>query len=112
MNSRLRSPACCSKLKRRWLKCGRKRPPAARRLRRAIEPARQIMPRRSCWTKIALIGLFFIGSPRAMFGADGAAEKQPATVSLIMVGDIMVAQDEETGKVIERGGDPFEPFSK
>ncbi len=58
------------------------------------------------------LALLFIGSPRALAGADGTPEKQPATVSLIMVGDIMVAQDEETGKVIERGIDPFEPFAK
>ena len=30
-------------------------------------------------------------------------------VSMIFVGDIMVAHDEETGKLIERGVDPFEP---
>jgi poly-gamma-glutamate synthesis protein (capsule biosynthesis protein) len=32
-------------------------------------------------------------------------------VSMIFVGDIMVAHDEETGKLIERGVDPFEPCS-
>jgi poly-gamma-glutamate synthesis protein (capsule biosynthesis protein) len=31
------------------------------------------------------------------------------TISLIFVGDIMIAHDEETGKLIERGVDPFEP---
>jgi poly-gamma-glutamate capsule biosynthesis protein CapA/YwtB (metallophosphatase superfamily) len=31
------------------------------------------------------------------------------TVSLILVGDIMIAHDEDTGKLIERGVDPFEP---
>ena len=30
-------------------------------------------------------------------------------VTMIFVGDIMVAHDEETGKLIERGVDPFEP---
>ena len=33
----------------------------------------------------------------------------PATVTMIFVGDIMVAHDEETGKLIEHGVDPFEP---
>jgi hypothetical protein len=31
------------------------------------------------------------------------------TISIIFVGDIMVAHDQETGKLIERGMDPFEP---
>ncbi len=34
-----------------------------------------------------------------------------ATAKLIFVGDIMVAQGEETGRLIERGEDPFEPFA-
>jgi poly-gamma-glutamate synthesis protein (capsule biosynthesis protein) len=33
------------------------------------------------------------------------------TVKLIFVGDIMIAEDEETGKLIEQGVDPFEPFA-
>jgi poly-gamma-glutamate capsule biosynthesis protein CapA/YwtB (metallophosphatase superfamily) len=39
------------------------------------------------------------------------AADAPTTVSLIFVGDIMVAHDEETGRLIERGEDPFEPFA-
>jgi poly-gamma-glutamate synthesis protein (capsule biosynthesis protein) len=39
------------------------------------------------------------------------AADAPATVKLVFVGDIMVARDEETGKLIERGIDPFEPFA-
>jgi poly-gamma-glutamate synthesis protein (capsule biosynthesis protein) len=39
------------------------------------------------------------------------AADAPATVKLIFVGDIMVAHDEETGRLIERGEDPFEPFA-
>jgi poly-gamma-glutamate synthesis protein (capsule biosynthesis protein) len=35
----------------------------------------------------------------------------PATVKLVFVGDIMMARDEETGKLIERGLDPFKPFA-
>jgi len=41
-----------------------------------------------------------------------AAETQATSVKVILVGDIMIAHDEETGKLIERGIDPFEPFSK
>ncbi len=39
------------------------------------------------------------------------AADAPATVKLIFVGDIMVAHDKESGRVIERGEDPFEPFA-
>jgi len=39
------------------------------------------------------------------------AADAPATARLIFVGDVMVAQDEETGRLIERGEDPFEPFA-
>jgi poly-gamma-glutamate capsule biosynthesis protein CapA/YwtB (metallophosphatase superfamily) len=39
------------------------------------------------------------------------AADAPATVKLIFVGDIMVAHDKETGRLIERGEDPFEPFA-
>jgi poly-gamma-glutamate synthesis protein (capsule biosynthesis protein) len=39
------------------------------------------------------------------------AADTPATVKLIFVGDIMLARDEETGRLIERGKDPFEPFA-
>jgi poly-gamma-glutamate capsule biosynthesis protein CapA/YwtB (metallophosphatase superfamily) len=38
-----------------------------------------------------------------------AKEGTADTVSLIFVGDIMIAHDQETGKLIERGVDPFEP---
>ena len=38
-----------------------------------------------------------------------ANDKSRDTVTMIFVGDIMVAHDEETGKLIERGVDPFEP---
>ncbi|MFN4804650.1 MAG: CapA family protein [Akkermansiaceae bacterium] len=41
-----------------------------------------------------------------------AEEIHPTSVKVILVGDIMIAHDEETGKLIERGIDPFEPFSK
>jgi poly-gamma-glutamate capsule biosynthesis protein CapA/YwtB (metallophosphatase superfamily) len=40
-----------------------------------------------------------------------ANENATGTVKLIFVGDIMVAHDEETGKLIEQGVDPFEPFA-
>ena len=45
-------------------------------------------------------------------GADTSDGKELSQVKLIMVGDIMVAQDEETGKQIERGHDPFQAFGK
>jgi poly-gamma-glutamate capsule biosynthesis protein CapA/YwtB (metallophosphatase superfamily) len=38
-----------------------------------------------------------------------AKDNAQNTASLIFVGDIMIAHDEETGKLIERGMDPFEP---
>jgi poly-gamma-glutamate synthesis protein (capsule biosynthesis protein) len=41
-----------------------------------------------------------------------AKDKSTGKVSMIFVGDIMVAHDEETGKLIERGIDPFEPCAK
>ncbi len=40
-----------------------------------------------------------------------AQENVTGTIRLIFVGDIMVAHDEETGKLIEQGVDPFEPFA-
>lgn len=40
------------------------------------------------------------------------AKKAPrGTITLIFVGDIMIANDQETGKLIEQGVDPFEPFA-
>ncbi len=39
------------------------------------------------------------------------AQKAAGTISVIFVGDIMVAHDEETGKLIEQGIDPFKPFA-
>lgn len=42
----------------------------------------------------------------------GQAEEQPrGTVRLIVVGDIMFADDQETGKLLEQGVDPFQPFA-
>ncbi len=37
--------------------------------------------------------------------------RDSGTVKLIFVGDIMVAHDEETGKLIAQGVDPFQPFA-
>ena len=57
------------------------------------------------WLPIAgVCGLLFV--PFAAQAAD-----DPATVKLIFAGDVMVAHDEETGRLIERGEDPFEPFA-
>jgi len=41
-----------------------------------------------------------------------AKDNSTGKVSMIFVGDIMVAHDEETGKLIEHGVDPFEPCAK
>jgi poly-gamma-glutamate capsule biosynthesis protein CapA/YwtB (metallophosphatase superfamily) len=38
-----------------------------------------------------------------------AKDSTTGKVSMVFVGDIMIAHDEETGKLIERGVDPFEP---
>jgi poly-gamma-glutamate capsule biosynthesis protein CapA/YwtB (metallophosphatase superfamily) len=38
-------------------------------------------------------------------------ENVTGAITLIFVGDIMVAHDEETGKLVEQGVDPFEPFA-
>src|SRR6187200_3470360 len=38
-----------------------------------------------------------------------AKDNPSETVTMIFVGDIMAAYDEEPGKLIERGIDPFEP---
>jgi len=40
------------------------------------------------------------------------AEGQSGRVRLIMVGDIMIANDQETGQIINRGNDPFVPFAE
>jgi poly-gamma-glutamate capsule biosynthesis protein CapA/YwtB (metallophosphatase superfamily) len=54
--------------------------------------------------------VFLLGSAlphAALFAAD-----QPAgTVKLVMVGDIMFANDQETGKLVARGENPFQPFA-
>jgi poly-gamma-glutamate capsule biosynthesis protein CapA/YwtB (metallophosphatase superfamily) len=54
--------------------------------------------------------LFVLALSPALVATSAAAEKDgvPSTVSMIFVGDIMIAHDEETGKLIERGIDPFE----
>ncbi len=55
----------------------------------------------------ALVSFSLMGGARAI-----AEEPRPTSVKLILVGDIMVAHDDEIGKIIERGVDPFEPFAK
>ncbi|MEI7462051.1 MAG: CapA family protein [Pirellula sp.] len=49
---------------------------------------------------------------RPICGADTPSFKESTQVKLIMVGDIMVAKDEETGIQIEQGRDPFQAFAK
>lgn len=44
-------------------------------------------------------------------GGTPSHDESRGQVQLIFVGDIMLAHDEETGKLIERGEDPFEPFA-
>ncbi len=41
-----------------------------------------------------------------------AKENAIGTVKMVFVGDIMIAHDEETGKLIERGIDPFQPCAE
>jgi poly-gamma-glutamate capsule biosynthesis protein CapA/YwtB (metallophosphatase superfamily) len=40
-----------------------------------------------------------------------AADQAPGTVKLVMVGDVMFANDQETGKLVARGENPFLPFA-
>ena len=49
---------------------------------------------------------------RPTSGADTPAVNESTQVKLIMVGDIMVAKDEETGIQIEQGKDPFQAFAE
>ena len=53
-------------------------------------------------TGLLLYGCLLANSPAAAVHSSDA-------VSLIFVGDVMVAHDEETGKLIEQGSDPFQP---
>jgi hypothetical protein len=55
-----------------------------------------------------LLGLIILACSLAVSPAM-AKDNALNTVTFIFVGDIMVAHDEETGKLIERGLDPFEP---
>ena len=66
-------------------------------------------PHTSIWLCLAL---FLSGGFSAAFAADAKPDKASGVVSIILVGDIMVGKEEETGKLIERGKDPFEPFAK
>jgi Bacterial capsule synthesis protein PGA_cap len=54
-------------------------------------------------TRLPILACILTFSPAA--AKDNTTDK----VTMIFVGDIMVAYDEETGKLIERGVDPFEP---
>ncbi len=56
-------------------------------------------------------GCSLLAAPTWLSAADKPPADPPPTVKLIFVGDIMVAHDEETGRVIERGEDPFKPFA-
>jgi poly-gamma-glutamate capsule biosynthesis protein CapA/YwtB (metallophosphatase superfamily) len=56
---------------------------------------------------ISLTFSCFFGAASAALGGDSDS----GTVKLIFVGDIMVAHDEETGKLITQGVDPFQPFA-
>ena len=54
---------------------------------------------------LLLLGCLLANSP-AM-----AKERASGTIKLFFVGDIMIADDQETGKRIERGDDLFELFA-
>lgn len=58
--------------------------------------------------------LIYIALPFLLVPASSAGAKQRpcVTIKLTFVGDIMLAQNEETGKLVERGIDPFEPCSR
>src|SRR5262245_14679900 len=43
------------------------------------------------------------------FSSVKANNNSTGLVTIIFVGDVMIAHDEETGKLIERNVDPFEP---
>jgi poly-gamma-glutamate synthesis protein (capsule biosynthesis protein) len=64
------------------------------------------MPLRRSRTSITLFFLLIAASSAS------AKERPCSAVRLTFVGDIMLAQDEETGKLVERGVDPFEPCSR
>lgn len=61
-------------------------------------------------TRLLLLALWVV----SLLSASRAFADKPGVkpVKLILVGDIMIAHDEEPGKIIERGVDPFEPFAK
>jgi poly-gamma-glutamate capsule biosynthesis protein CapA/YwtB (metallophosphatase superfamily) len=44
--------------------------------------------------------------------APATAGEPPGTVKIVMVGDIMLANDQETGKLVARGENPFQPFAE
>lgn len=53
--------------------------------------------------------LFFVLSIAPGIAPTSAKPVACDRVSMVFVGDIMIAHDEETGKIIERGVDPFAP---
>jgi len=60
-----------------------------------------------------IVLLLFVGALRHSASAAGPdAEKPSGLVKVVMVGDIMLAEDEQTGQLIKRGEDPFKPFGK
>ena len=61
------------------------------------------------WFQVALLCFAAI---RPTCGADTPTVNESTQVKLIMVGDIMVAKDEETGIQIEQGKYPFQAFAK
>jgi poly-gamma-glutamate capsule biosynthesis protein CapA/YwtB (metallophosphatase superfamily) len=63
------------------------------------------MPSRRLFVTLAMIGSLLASSALA-------ADNSSSTVKLIMVGDIMFANDEETGKIVARGENPFQPFAE
>ncbi len=63
--------------------------------------------------RIVALALLLAGFARAEESfVNLPAEASAKPLKLIFVGDIMVAQDEETGKIIQHGKDPFEPMAK
>src|SRR6516162_5157293 len=61
---------------------------------------------RRCYAHAAALLILFGGA--RFVRADVAADP----VKMVFVGDVMVGEDEETGKMIAQGEDPFTPFAR
>ena len=60
---------------------------------------------------LRLLAIVFLLGNSLQNAVSFAADQTPGTVKLVMVGDIMFANDQETGKLVVRGENPFQPFA-